>query len=207
MSSRRESPYAQFNSYNKIEQQQKPEPVREKFQPPSQHPNQQQPSHQHPNQQQQQPHPNNHQQPSHQQPSHPQSRFKLVESSAHLHEVLTNGVNNFRASFQAKNTQPPPFKIFLKLYTDWCGPCKNIAPILDEISMYEQHRDVIFLMFNADLMIKGQDAHSKALVSMLKIGAVPAFFAIVDGRIIGNVMGANVDEINGLLNSLQGHRK
>lgn len=180
MSSRRESPYAQFNSYNKIEQQQKPEPVREKFQP-----------------NQQQPH------PQHQQPSHPQSRFKLVESSAHLHEVLTNGVNNFRASFQAKNTQPPPFKIFLKLYTDWCGPCKNIAPILDEISMYEQHRDVIFLMFNADLMIKGQDAYSKALVSMLKIGAVPAFFAIVDGLIIGNVMGANVDEINGLLNSLR----
>jgi thiol-disulfide isomerase/thioredoxin len=194
MSSRRESPYAQFNSYNKIEQQQKPEPVREKFQPNQQqpHPNQQQPSQQQPSQY-----------PQHQQPSHPQSRFKLVESSAHLHEVLTNGVNNFRASFQAKNTQPPPFKIFLKLYTDWCGPCKNIAPILDEISMYEQHRDVIFLMFNADLMIKGQDAYSKALVSMLKIGAVPAFFAIVDGLIIGNVMGANVDEINGLLNSLR----
>ena len=203
MSTRRESPYVQFNSYNKMEQP-KPEPVREKFQPLQQqpshqpHPNQQQPSHQpHPNQQQQQ--------PQHQQP--PQSRFKLVESSAHLHEVLTNGVNNFRASFQAKNTQPPPFKIFLKLYTDWCGPCKNIAPVLDEISMYEQHRDVIFLMFNADLMIKGQDPYSKELVSMLKIGAVPAFFAVVDGRITGNVMGANVDEIKGLLNSLQGQRK
>ena len=152
MSTRRESPYVQFNSYNKMEQP-KPEPVREKFQP-----------------NQQQPHPNHQQQPSHQQPhpnqQPPQSRFKLVESSAHLHEVLTNGVNNFRASFQAKNTQPPPFKIFLKLYTDWCGPCKNIAPVLDEISMYEQHRDVIFLMFNADLMIKGQDPYSKELVSI-----------------------------------------
>jgi thioredoxin 1 len=121
--------------------------------------------------------------------------------------VLTNGVNNFRASFQAKNTQPPPMKIFIKLYTDWCGPCKKIAPILDELSMYEQHRDVIFLMFNADLMIKGQDPYSKELVSMLKIGAVPAFFAVVDGRITGNVMGANVDEIVGLLNSLHAQRK
>jgi thiol-disulfide isomerase/thioredoxin len=202
MSTRRESPYVQFNSYNKMEQP-KPEPVREKFQPNQQQPNQQQPSH--PNQHQQPQQQPSHQQPSHQQP--PQSRFKLVESSVHLHEVLTNGVNNFRASFQAKNTQPPPFKIFLKLYTDWCGPCKNIAPVLDEISMYEQHRDVIFLMFNADLMIKGQDPYSKELVSMLKIGAVPAFFAVVDGRITGTVMGANVDEIKGLLNSLQGHRK
>jgi thiol-disulfide isomerase/thioredoxin len=121
--------------------------------------------------------------------------------------VLTNGVNNFRASFKAKNTQPPPMKIFIKLYTDWCGPCQKIAPILDELSMYEQHRDVIFLMFNADLMIKGQDPYSKELVSMLKIGAVPAFFAVVDGRITGNVMGANVDEIIGLLNSLHAPRK
>jgi thiol-disulfide isomerase/thioredoxin len=207
MSTRRESPYAQFNSYNKMEQQPKPEPVREKFQPPP--PSQQQPSH--PPQQQQQPHPSQQQpHPSQQQPQqqpHQQSRFKLVQSSEHLHEVLTNGVNNFRASFKAKNTQPPPMKIFIKLYTDWCGPCQKIAPILDELSMYEQHRDVIFLMFNADLMIKGQDPYSKELVSMLKIGAVPAFFAVVDGRITGNVMGANVDEIIGLLNSLHAPRK
>jgi thiol-disulfide isomerase/thioredoxin len=120
---------------------------------------------------------------------------------------LTNGVNNFRASFQAKNMQAPPMKIFIKLYTDWCGPCKKISPVLDELSMYEQHRDVIFLMFDADLMIKGQDAHSKELVRILKIGAVPAFFGVVDGRIIGNVMGANVDEINGLLNSLHAQKK
>jgi thiol-disulfide isomerase/thioredoxin len=204
MSTRRESPYAQFNSYNKMEQQPKPEPVREKFQPPP--PSQQQPSH--PQQQQQPSHP---QQQQPQQQPHPQqqsqSRFKLVQSSEHLHEVLTNGVNNFRASFKAKNTQPPPMKIFIKLYTDWCGPCQKIAPILDELSMYEQHRDVIFLMFNADLMIKGQDPYSKELVSMLKIGAVPAFFAVVDGRITGNVMGANVDEIIGLLNSLHAPRK
>jgi thiol-disulfide isomerase/thioredoxin len=205
MSTRRESPYAQFNSYNKMEQQPKPEPVREKFQPPPH--SQQQPSH--PPQQQQPSHPQQ-QPPSQQQPQqqpHQQSRFKLVQSSEHLHEVLTNGVNNFRASFKAKNTQPPPMKIFIKLYTDWCGPCQKIAPILDELSMYEQHRDVIFLMFNADLMIKGQDPYSKELVSMLKIGAVPAFFAVVDGRITGNVMGANVDEIIGLLNSLHAPRK
>ena len=192
--SRRESPYAQFNSYNKMEQPPKPEPVREKYQP------QQQP--------QQQPHqqPQPHQQQSHQQQpqqqQYPQSRFKDVQSSQHLHEVLTNGVTNFRASFQSQNRQPPPMKIFIKLYTDWCGPCKKIAPVLDEISMSEQYRDVIFLMFNADLMIKGQDHHSKELVKILKVGAVPAFFGVVDGRIVGNVMGANLEEIQGLINLL-----
>ena len=201
--SRRESPYAQFNSYNKMDQPKPEPPVIEKYHP--QQPPQQPPQHRQPQQQPQQ------QQPPQQQQLHqqqqPQSRFKLVQSSQHLHEVLTNGVNNFRASFEAKNTKAPPMKIFIKLYTDWCGPCKKISPVLDELSMYEQHRDVIFLMFDADLMIKGQDAHSKELVRILKIGAVPAFFGVVDGRIIGNVMGANVDEINGLLNSLHGPRK
>ena len=31
--------------------------------------------------------------------------------------------------------QKAPKKIMIDMYTSWCGPCKMIAPILDEIAM------------------------------------------------------------------------
>jgi thioredoxin 1 len=98
--------------------------------------------------------------------------------------------------------QPPPMRIFLKLHTEWCGPCKKIGPILDEISLSPDMKDIIFMKFDADLMIKGQDQHSKELSKLLKVGAVPAMFGFIDGKLVGNVMGADINEITGLLNKL-----
>ena len=131
------------------------------------------------------------------------SRFKSIESSEHLHNFFTNGHSNFQMNFQSKNMQAPPMRVFLKLYTDWCGPCKKIAPVLEEISMSQEHREVIFLKFNADLMLKGQDPISQKLLGMLKIGAVPAFFGMIDGQIVGNVMGADMNEILELLQTIK----
>ena len=69
--------------------------------------------------------------------------------------------------------------------------------------MSQEHREVIFLKFNADLMLKGQDPISKKLLGMLKIGAVPAFFGMIDGQIVGNVMGADMNEILELLQTIK----
>ena len=52
-------------------------------------------------------------------------------------------------------------------------------------------------------MIKGQDQISKQLVKILKIGAVPAFFTFIDGKQMGNVMGADIKEIQTLLDSMR----
>jgi thioredoxin-like negative regulator of GroEL len=63
-------------------------------------------------------------------------------------------------------------------------------------------KDIIFMKFDADLMIKGQDQHSKELSKLLKVGAVPAMFGFIDGKLVGNVMGADINQITGLLNKL-----
>jgi thiol-disulfide isomerase/thioredoxin len=111
-------------------------------------------------------------------------------------------LDQFQNNFKTKNIQPPPMRIFLKLYTDWCGPCKKIGPILDEISLSPDMKDIIFMKFDADLIIQGQDQYSKELSKLLKVGAVPAMFGFIDGKIVGNVMGADINEITGLLNKL-----
>ena len=197
--SRKPSPYATFNSYLKnqpvptqnVTQQAQPvhqQPIRESYQNNT-------------NQQGQQPQMQQQNQPQMQQQM--PSRFKNVQTSEQLYNILTKGVENFQSNFHANNMEAPPMKVFLKLYTDWCGPCKKIGPILDEVSTLPEYKDIIFLKFDAELMIKGQDQISKQLVKILKIGAVPAFFTFINGKQMGNVMGADIKEIQTLLDSMQ----
>ena len=131
------------------------------------------------------------------------SRFKHVQSCEHLYNILTNGLDYFQNNFKSKQMNPPPMKIFLKLYTEWCGPCKTISPYVEQLSLLQENQNIIFLKFDADLMIKGTCQFSKQLLKILKIGAVPAFFGIVNGNIIGNAMGADKKEISELLQKLQ----
>ena len=179
--SRQPSLYVSFGSYNKLEQQQQ-----QQQQQPQQQPQQQQPQQQQPQQQPQQP-----------------QRFKHVQSCEHLYNILTNGLDYFQNNFKSKQMNPPPMKIFLKLYTEWCGPCKTISPYLEQLSTLPQYQHIIFLKFDADLMIKGTCKFSKELTKILKIGAVPAFFGIIDGNIVGNAMGADKKDIHELLEKLQ----
>jgi thiol-disulfide isomerase/thioredoxin len=221
MSARKPTPYSSFSAYNKFEVEQKhqQDEVQKRQQQMSQHVsknspmnqaniqmNQQFQSQQGQNQSQQGQ--NQLQQGQNQlqqgqfQLQQGQSRFKHIPTSENLYSILTTGLDQFQNNFKAKNMQPPPMRIFLKLHTEWCGPCKKIGPILDEISLSPDMKDIIFMKFDADLMIKGQDQHSKELSKLLKVGAVPAMFGFIDGKLVGNVMGADINEITGLLNKL-----
>ena len=208
MADRKPSPYATFNVYNgsmamketnQVINTAKPlpqQPIRENFK--NQSPQMKLPELQQQNQSQ------NQSQLQHQNQSQLQpSRFKIVESPEHLYNVISNGLEKFRSNFKSKNMSPPPMKMFLKLYTDWCNPCKKIKPVLDEISLSEEYKDIIFLQFNADMMMKGQDQYSKELLKFLKVGAVPAFFGFVDGNLVDTVMGADLNEIQLLLNKIK----
>jgi len=216
MSARKPTPYSSFSAYNKFEVEQKhqQDEVQKRQQQMSQHVSKNAPMNQaniQMNQQfqsqqgQNQSHQGQNQ--SHQQGQNQlqqgQSRFKHIPTSENLYSILTSGLDQFQNNFKAKNIQPPPMRIFLKLYTEWCGPCKKIGPILDDISLSPDMKDIIFMKFDADLMIKGQDQHSKELSKLLKVGAVPAMFGFIDGKLVGNVMGADLNEINGLLSALR----
>ena len=229
MSARKPTPYSSFSAYNKFEVEQKQQDeVHKRQQQMSQHVSKNAPMNQanaqmnqhmshsqqgqmhsqqgqmHSQQGQFQPQQSQFQQQQGQfQPQQGQSRFKEISTSENLYSILTTGLAQFQNNFKAKNIQPPPMRIFLKLHTEWCGPCKKIGPILDDISLSPDMKDIIFMKFDADLMIKGQDPHSKELSKLLKVGAVPAMFGFIDGKLVGSVMGADLNEINGLLSALR----
>ena len=207
MSARKPTPYSSFSAYNKFEVEQKhqQDEVQKRQQQMSQHVSKNSPMNQaniQMNQQFQSQQGQNQSQQGQNQLQQGQSRFKHIPTSENLYSILTTGLDQFQNNFKAKNIQPPPMRIFLKLHTEWCGPCKKSGPILDEISLSPDMKDIIFMKFDADLMIKGQDPHSKELSKLLKVGAVPAMFGFIDGKLVGNVMGADINEITGLLNKL-----
>ena len=191
---RKPPPYTSLGSYNKFEEE-KTRLSEQQIPVTSQQSYPQQP---HP----QQSYPQHPQQPSVQQQSQ-QTRFKHIQTSEHLHNVLTTGVTQFQNNFISKNVQPPPMRILVKLYTDWCGPCKKLGPIMDEISLHPDTKDIIFTKFDAELMIKGQCQFSAQLRDLFQISAVPAMFGFIDGKLVGKVFGADMKEITELINKLR----
>lgn len=89
-----------------------------------------------------------------------------------------------------------PVKIFVKVYTDWCAPCKKIAPLIQELSVQQENAEILFVQINGEKICK-------KLETVIKVGAVPVFFGFVKGVKMGDfVAGADRDKIIELCNNL-----
>ncbi|XP_030472267.2 thioredoxin F1, chloroplastic-like [Syzygium oleosum] len=76
--------------------------------------------------------------------------------------------------------------VVLDMYTQWCGPCKLMAPKFQKLS--EKYSDVIFLKLDCN-----QD--NKPLAKELGIRVVPTFKILRDNKIIKEVTGAKFDDL------------
>ncbi|VAH67538.1 unnamed protein product [Triticum turgidum subsp. durum] len=76
--------------------------------------------------------------------------------------------------------------VVLDMYTQWCGPCKVMAPKFQEMS--EKDHDVVFLKLDCN-----QD--NRPLAKELGIRVVPTFKIFKDGKVAKEVTGAKIDEL------------
>ncbi|PON89098.1 Thioredoxin [Trema orientale] len=76
--------------------------------------------------------------------------------------------------------------VVLDMYTQWCGPCKVMAPKFQELS--EKYLDVVFLKLDCN-----QD--NKPLAKELGIRVVPTFKILKDNKIVKEVTGAKFDDL------------
>uniref|UniRef100_A0A7N0U6V2 Thioredoxin domain-containing protein n=1 Tax=Kalanchoe fedtschenkoi TaxID=63787 RepID=A0A7N0U6V2_KALFE len=76
--------------------------------------------------------------------------------------------------------------VVLDMYTQWCGPCKVMAPRFQELS--EKYLDVVFLKLDCN-----QD--NKPLAKELGIRVVPTFKILKDSKVVKEVTGAKFDEL------------
>ncbi|CAI9772381.1 unnamed protein product [Fraxinus pennsylvanica] len=76
--------------------------------------------------------------------------------------------------------------VVVDMYTQWCGPCKVIAPKYQELS--KKYLDVVFLKLDCN-----QD--NKPLAKELGIKVVPTFKILKDSKIVKEVTGAKFDDL------------
>ena len=69
--------------------------------------------------------------------------------------------------------------VLVDFYATWCGPCKMVAPILEEIA--EEHPEYLIAKVNVD--------EEPELAREFQIMSIPALFVIRDGDVTDKVVG------------------
>ncbi|KAF8097932.1 hypothetical protein N665_0279s0061 [Sinapis alba] len=76
--------------------------------------------------------------------------------------------------------------VVLDMYTQWCGPCKVIAPKYKELS--QKYQDMVFLKLDCN-------EDNKPVAKELGIRVVPTFKILKDNKVIKEVVGAKYEEL------------
>jgi thiol-disulfide isomerase/thioredoxin len=132
------------------------------------------------------------------QPEQPSQHRVHKVSTDKMYDLLTNPSTFFSQTGQ-------PMRVFIKVFTDWCKPCKKIEPEIKSISMY--YPSVFFLEVNGDELMQ-----SEKLSSKLKVSSVPSFFGFVATadssgnrymKQVGFMTGVDMTEIKTLCDKIQ----
>ncbi|WP_323038446.1 thioredoxin [Gemmobacter sp.] len=84
------------------------------------------------------------------------------------------------ATYDAEVNQSP-IPVVVDFWAEWCGPCRQIGPALEELSK-EFEGKVKIVKINVD---NDQQAAAK-----LGVRGIPALFLIKDGQVVSNKVGA-----------------
>ena len=69
--------------------------------------------------------------------------------------------------------------LVVDFYADWCGPCRRLGPIIEELA--EEYKDVTFVKINVDNFV--QEA------AMFSVSSIPSVFYFKDGKVVNNTIG------------------
>ena len=71
-------------------------------------------------------------------------------------------------------------KVLIDFYADWCGPCRMVSPIVDEIA--QEHPEYLICKINVD--------EQSELAAKFMVSSIPTLVVLKDGEIVNQSTGA-----------------
>merc|ERR1712236_76618 len=81
--------------------------------------------------------------------------------------------------------------VVVDFHATWCGPCKMIAPHLEEMS--KTMEEVVFLKVDVD--------ECEDIAAEYKITAMPTFIFLKKKAKVADLMGANIEKLKAIISS------
>ncbi|MBK2356702.1 thioredoxin [Francisella hispaniensis] len=94
--------------------------------------------------------------------------------------ALSNVIKTDEASFDKliDNTNKA---VLVDFYADWCGPCKTLAPILDQLS--KDYTKAVIVKVNVD--------ENQSLAAKFAIRSIPTLIIFKNGKQVETLMGVH----------------
>ncbi len=70
--------------------------------------------------------------------------------------------------------------VLLDFWASWCGPCRMVGPVLDEIA--EEREDIKVCKVNVD--------DEPELAATYQISSIPTLMVVKDGKVVNQSLGA-----------------
>lgn len=85
-------------------------------------------------------------------------------------------VDDFTFEEEVLKSEEP---VIVDMWAPWCGPCKAMTPILEEVS--KKLNGVKFVKLNVD--------YSPQVTASYNVRSIPTFMVFKDGEVVDNVVG------------------
>ena len=94
------------------------------------------------------------------------------------------GVVEIKEQDFVKKTQVKDKKVLVDCYATWCGPCRMLSPIIDDLS--EEITNYDFYKLDVD--------EAEEIARKYDINAIPALLIFVDGELKEKIIGFKTKE-------------
>ena len=92
--------------------------------------------------------------------------------------MITNIINDNNFDDEVKNSQIP---VLVDFWAEWCGPCKQIGPVLEEIA--ESKKDKLkILKLNVD--------QNSQIPQKFNVRGIPTLLLFKDGKLLDTKVGS-----------------